>query len=308
MDRALSGVLVVDKPAGPTSHDIVDRVRAVLGVRRVGHLGTLDPFATGVLPVCVGKATRLVRFLAEGEKIYRARIRLGFSTTTDDLTGEPRTEARAVSLDPALVAAACQSLTGILDQLPPAYSAKRQGGRRLYELARERVAVAAAPSRVTVHRIDILEAASDHLEVEVSCSPGTYIRALARDLGDRLGCGGHLAALRRLRSSGFGLEGALPGDALDEGASKRLIPLRDCLSGLPAVCVGPEGRRAVGHGRDLTREMTLRGFPEEGPPSRLRILDEEGELVGVAVPRGFDFRVKELPVVPALHPEVVLVD
>jgi tRNA pseudouridine55 synthase len=133
---AIHGVLVVDKPAGPTSHDVVDRVRKALGVRRVGHTGTLDPFATGVLPVCVGKATRLARFLAEGDKAYRATVRLGFATTTDDLTGEPLTEARPVSVTDATVRRVCASLLGDLLQVPPAYSAKRVEGRRMYALAR----------------------------------------------------------------------------------------------------------------------------------------------------------------------------
>ena len=131
------GVVVVDKPAGPTSHDMVDRVRRALGERRVGHTGTLDPFATGVLPVCVGKATRLVRFLALGEKVYEATVRLGFATTTDDLTGEPLGPARPITVDEATLHAALRGLTGTLDQIPPAFSAKRVQGRRSYDLARE---------------------------------------------------------------------------------------------------------------------------------------------------------------------------
>jgi tRNA pseudouridine55 synthase len=306
VDAALSGVLVVDKPAGPTSHDIVDRVRRALGVRRVGHTGTLDPFATGVLLVCVGKATRLVRFLAEGDKVYRATVRLGFATTTDDLTGGPLTPARPVSANEGALAAACHTLTGVIDQLPPVFSAKRVGGRRLYELAREGVAVAPSPSRVTVHELRVLEFTEDRLEIEVRCSPGTYVRALARDLGEALGCGGHLLALRRTRSSGFGLDAAASGDDLDAHARDRLLPLRACLTDVPAIAVGAVGLQALAHGRDLTMAMIVGGLAE--PPAPLvRVLGEDGDLLALAVPRGFGFRAPGLQVEPTFHPDVVLV-
>src|SRR5712692_8233341 len=141
MDGPRDGVLVVDKPAGPTSHDVVDRVRRALGVRRAGHTGTLDPFATGVLPICLGKATRLARFLAATDKTYRARVRLGFATTTDDLTGQPLAPPRAVRVTTSEVEAACRGLVGERLQVPPAYSAKHRGGERLYDLARRGVAV-----------------------------------------------------------------------------------------------------------------------------------------------------------------------
>ncbi len=296
-------MLVVDKPAGPTSHDIVDRVRRALGERRVGHTGTLDPFATGVLPVCVGKATRLVRFLASGEKVYEATLHLGFATTTDDLTGEPLGPPRPVPADEAALRAALRSLTGTFDQRPPAFSAKRAQGKRLYELAREGLAVALAPSRVTVHGIEVLEAAEDRLRIEVRCSPGTYIRSIARDLGESLGCGGHVTALRRTRSGAFGLEHAVPDDALDATARERLLPLRDCLKELPAVRVTEEGKRALRHGRDLPRRLVALGFPEVAPPERVRVLGEDGELLALAVPRGFG---EATGPEPTLHPDVVL--
>ena len=294
---------MVDKPAGPTSHDIVDRVRRALGERRVGHTGTLDPFATGVLPVCVGKATRLVRFLALGDKVYEARVRLGFATTTDDLTGDPLGPVRPVTIDEAAIHAALGGLTGTIDQIPPAFSAKRVQGKRLYEVAREGGAVSPGPSRVTVHEIRVQERAADSLRIEVRCSPGTYIRAIARDLGQALGCGGHLTELRRTRSGVFGLESALPGDAVDAGARDHLLPLRDCLREWPAVHVNEEGKRALRHGRDLSRGLVAHGFPEGAPPEWLRVLDEEGELLALAVPRGFG---PDATTEPALHPDVVL--
>lgn len=296
-------MVVVDKPKGPTSHDMVDRVRRALGERRVGHTGTLDPFATGVLPVCVGKATRLVRFLALGDKVYEATVRLGFATTTDDGTGEPLGPPGPVAVDETALRSALRALTGTLDQIPPAFSAKRLQGKRLYELAREGVPIASAPSRVTVHDIQVRERVGDTLRIEVRCSPGTYIRAIARDLGAALGCGGHLTELRRTRSGAFGLEHAVPGDALDGSVRERLQPLRDCLRDWPVLCVTEEGKRALRHGRELARGLVATGFPEADPAEWYRVLDETGDLLAVAVPRGFGATVGSEP---AFHPEVVL--
>ena len=301
----MNGVLVVDKPKGPTSHDVVDRVRRVFGVRRVGHTGTLDPFATGVLPICLGKATRLVRFLSGGPKVYAATVRLGFATDTDDLLGTPLGDPRPVSARSEEIEKALRSQTGEIEQAAPAYSAKHVAGRRLYDLARAGVAVARPTSRVVVHEIRLLARRGDEIDLEVSCSPGTYIRALARDLGAALGTGGHLTALRRLRSGSFGLEQAVALDAL--AADMPLVPMGELLPELPAVVVGAEGRTAIGHGRALTRDGVLTGFPE-APPERLRVLDESGELLALAVPRGFTAHPAPLQAVPALHPDIVLMD
>ena len=216
----MDGVLVVDKPRGPTSHDVVDRARRALRERRIGHTGTLDPFATGVLPLCVGRATRLARFLSGGDKVYRASVRLGFATTTDDLTGEPLADARAVSVSRMALEDAIPAFVGTFDQVPPAFSARHVGGRRLYELARQGEAAPRAATPVTVHALDLVSRDADRLELEVRCSAGTYVRAIARDLGERLGTGGHLVALRRTRSGGFDLSRAVPGDALDASARR----------------------------------------------------------------------------------------
>ena len=300
----MDGVLVVDKPAGPTSHDMVDRTRRAFGLRRVGHTGTLDPFATGVLPLCLGRATRLARFLGEGEKVYRATIRLGFATSTDDLTGIPLSDPREVCLDKEAVRQALGQLVGTLDQLPPAYSARRVEGRRLYELARRGEAVPRTARTVTVHGIELLEAEEDRLEIEVRCSPGTYIRALARDLGETLGVGGHLTRLRRTRSGSFGLEDAVSGDEI-AGARDRLVPLGKLLPEVPVVRVGPAGRDLIRHGRDLGRDDVLAGFPE-GAVERVRILDESGDLLALAAPRRSE--ASGAPAVePALHPDLVFV-
>jgi tRNA pseudouridine55 synthase len=296
---------VVDKPAGPTSHDIVDRVRRVLGERRVGHTGTLDPFATGLLVVCVGKATRLARLLAEGEKVYRATVRLGFATATDDLLGAPLSAPRPVHVDGGVLEAAARALTGDLDQVPPVYSAKRVQGRRLYELAREGATGIRLPARVHVSAFDVLAVKDDAVDIEVRCSPGTYVRALARDLGESLGVGGHLVALRRLRSGSFCVQRAVHGDLLGDDCAERLEPLAGLLPDLPAVRLTAEGLAAVRHGRDLTSAELIED-PPDGPPSPwIRLLDSAGELVGLGVPRAAEGsgRLNN----PILHPEIVLV-
>ncbi len=303
----LHGVLVVDKPAGPTSHDVVDAVRRALRVRRVGHTGTLDPFATGVLPVCVGKATRLARFLGGGDKVYRATVRLGFATTTDDRLGEPLGPVHPVEIDDGALQAGLSRLRGAQEQLPPVFSAKHVGGRRAHELAREGRDVPRQPVAVTVYALDLLERHGDELTIEVRCSPGTYVRALARDLGEALGTGGHLTALRRLQSGAFGLTEAVALDAVAADGGRAIIPLASLLPEMPVVRVGREGRAALGHGRDLGRSLVLEGFPTD-PPPRVRVLDEQGALLALAVPRGFGPAVSGLPLEPVLHPDLVLID
>jgi tRNA pseudouridine55 synthase len=301
----VDGVLVVDKPAGPTSHDVVDRARRALGTRRIGHTGTLDPFATGVLVLCVGRATRLARFLAAGEKAYRARVRLGFATTTDDSTGEALAPPRNVEVGAAELDRALAGLVGSFDQVPPAFSARQVGGRRLYELARRGEAVARAATPVTVHALELVSREGDTIELDVRCSAGTYVRALARDLGERLGTGAHLSALRRTRSGGFDLAQAVLADRLEE-AKARLIPLSRLLPELPAVTVGAEGRRRIAHGRELAPEHVVAAFPSPGV-GRVRVVGEDGELLGLAVARGPDDDSSALPARASLHPDLVLV-
>ena len=301
----ISGLLVLDKPAGPTSHDAVDRVRRALGERRVGHAGTLDPFATGVLPVCVGQATRLVRFLSDADKEYEAEVRLGFATTTDDATGEALGPPRPVDVAAERLAEACRSLTGRLDQVPPAFSAKRQGGKRHYELARRGVAVERRPVPVTVHELELVERNGDRLRFRVRCSRGTYVRALARDLGARVGAGAHLTALRRTRVGHLGLERAVDWEQPETWA-RELLPNEAALTpSLPrARVVSEAGAQAVRHGRPLDRSLVESGFPDiaEGP---VALVDAAGRLLGVAEPVGFD-PAPGLPPHPHLQPRVVL--
>ncbi len=302
----MNGVLVVDKPVGPTSHDVVQRVRQALGLGRAGHTGTLDPFASGVLPVCVGKATRLARFLGGGEKHYQATVRLGLSTTTDDLHGSPVAPPRPVAVDRASVEAATREFCGEILQMPPLFSAKRAGGRRHYDLARAGTPAERTACRVRIDAIEIRSLEGEQLEIDVRCSAGTYIRALARDLGERLGVGGHLTALRRTRSGAFTLEEAVPLAALSS-ASPAVVPLGRLLTDLPAVTIGEAGLGALRVGRDLGREVVLAGFPETAT-ERVRVLDEAGSLLALAVPSGLGHKAPGLTFEPILHPDVVLVD
>ncbi len=303
------GVLVVDKPSGPTSHDVVERVRRALGQRRAGHTGTLDPFATGVLAVCLGKATRLARFLGGGDKVYRATARLGFATTTDDAQGEPLSPARRVEVDLADVARACAGFVGEIDQLPPLFSAKHVGGRRLYEIARRGEAVERQVSRVRVQTFEALALRGDEVDLLVRCGPGTYVRALARDLGAALGMGAHLSALRRTQSGDFDLGQAVTCEQLEERAADALLPLDALLSAWPALYVAGEGRLALRQGRPLDRRLVTDGFPGAPPPARLRVLDAaSGALLALAEPRGFDAPAPGLSFEPCVHADVVLLD
>jgi tRNA pseudouridine55 synthase len=298
--------MVVDKPAGPTSHDVVDRVRRALGVAKAGHTGTLDPFATGVLPVCLGKATRLARFLTGTDKTYRATVRLGFATTTDDLTGDPIGAPRPAAVSAEALERACRAFTGPLMQSAPAFSAKWVQGRRAYDLARVGIETPRPVSPVTVHALNVLGHEDDRVEVEVRCSAGTYIRALARDLGEALGTGGHLVTLRRTVSGPFTMTDAVAWDEIGPGAP--IVAMQHLLADLPAATVAGDGLLALRHGRALDRRLVTAGFPEGRPPARMRLLDGEGRLVALAVPRGFETPAPGLTVEPVLHPDIVLLD
>lgn len=309
MDRPMSGasprdgVLVLDKPAGPTSHDMVDLVRRVLHTRRVGHTGTLDPMATGVLPLCVGQATRVARFLAESEKSYRAVARLGFCTSTDDLSGEPLGSPRDGRVSGDALCDALFSFVGLVDQVPPAFSAKRVDGVRAYEIARAGQDVRLSSSRVTVHRIDLVSHEEDRFEFDVVCSAGTYIRSLARDVGARLGVGAHLVALRRTASGGFGIEEAVSRDRLEECGEKLIVPLARLLGHWPAVRVPDALLAWVQNGRVLPMDA----LPEtEGSlGDQVRLLNASGEVVGLARRVGASNDAGPLPRPEGLHPFVV---
>ncbi|MBA2565439.1 MAG: tRNA pseudouridine(55) synthase TruB, partial [Gemmatimonadetes bacterium] len=242
----LEGVLLADKPAGPTSHDVVARVRRAFGGARVGHAGTLDPFATGLLVLLLGRATRLAEYVSALDKTYVATLRLGASSTTGDPEGEIREIAGDVP-DEAHVRAALAGFLGEQAQVPPIFSAKRVGGERARRLARRRAPVALAPSRVRIERIDLVAYASPRLTLRVTTGPGVYIRSLARDLGESLGSAGYVTALRREAIGGFRVEDALQASDLEDpagGASAveelaaRLLPPAAAVAHLPTVTLG----------------------------------------------------------------------
>lgn len=249
--------MLVDKPAGLTSHDVVQRIRRVVGVRAVGHTGTLDPFATGLLVVLVGRATRLARFLEGEAKTYLATARLGSRTDTDDLTGTPLGEpARIDGMEESLVGRELARFVGTQRQRPPSFSAKHVGGERSYRRARRGEAVAPAEITVTIHRIDLVAFRPPEVVFRATVSAGTYLRAIARDLGERLAVGAHLTALRREMIGALRVEDAVP---LDQASLAHLRPALAVLGHLPAVPVDDPGRTAVMHGRPLPAEERLAG-------------------------------------------------
>jgi len=294
----MDGVLVIDKPGGLTSHDVVAAARRALEEKRIGHTGTLDPIATGVLPLACGRATRLVRFLTASDKEYEAEIRLGLATDTYDVTGREVMRSDAV---PARgdVAAALATLTGEYLQLPPPYSAKKIAGRRAYELARADVAVQPAPAPVRVERLDLVDVRANVAAVRLTCSAGFYVRSLAHELGVRLGIGACLETLRRTRSGQFGLHDAvtLEGLAGDPAAARsKVIPLPALLPQLLAVTLTEEGVRWAGHGRTIEPRHLSGRIPDRG--SWVRLMSRDGALVALGEPGEAD---------GSLHPSVVLI-
>lgn len=248
-DAATDGLLLIDKPAGITSHTAVERVRHVLGTRRVGHGGTLDPFATGLLVLLVGRATRLLPFLDAEPKVYRATIRFGLRTTTDDLTGAPMQESRVP--ERGVVERAVAALTGHLLQRPPAFSAKRVAGVRAYRAARRGAPMVLEPVGVTVHAWRVLDWRDADLDVEIECSGGTYVRALARDLGEAAGSAAHLAALRRLRSGRFDVENAVTIETVQQGDFTLMSPAHS-VSHLARQVLDDIGARRVTQGQGVS--------------------------------------------------------
>ena len=306
---SMDGVLVIDKPSGMTSHDVVARTRHILHERRVGHTGTLDPFATGVLVLLLGKATRLAQFVSSLDKEYDAIIRLGYATDTGDRTGTPipGPPEKPAGFTEEAIEAALQSLRGDIDQVPPMYSAKKVEGRRLYELARRGESVERKPARVCIYDFAAIrpegQLTKDNLDgtfdfhARVSCSSGTYVRTLAEDFGKRLYVGAHLAELRRTRVGDFEITQAITLDQLklhfvEEALGSVVLPLNAALSRLPFVHLNAEDVRRANHGRDVT-VAEADWFDGE----HVKMCDAGEQLIAVGQ---YDANAKRL------HPRVVL--
>jgi len=302
MSQAASGFLLVDKPAGPTSHDVVQAARRALKVRRIGHTGTLDPAATGLLLLCIGKATRLQQYLLAWEKTYAGEIRLGWSTTTYDVEGEPLGPACAVpEIPPESLAGLRARFSGEIEQLPPPYSAKKSGGRKFYELARAGEEVPREPKRVSIHHIELAAAAPDRLSFVVTCSSGTYLRSLAHDIGAVLGCGGHLASLRRTRIGPWKVENAVSAERLanrpGEIDPRAFVSLSEATLPFPEVALNPTALDHFAHGQEVAvREVE--GSFVAGEPVAVR--DRGGELVGIGVTLAFLARARTLSLAPRM--------
>ena len=270
----MNGILVIDKPGGVTSHDVVQRVRKLLKTHKVGHLGTLDPMATGVLPLCIGKATRIGRFFPSSPKEYVGEIRFGFATSTYDREGEAEGPERPFECSKDELEAAMRTFTGNLLQKPPLISAKKIGGEPSYKLARKGMAIESPAVTVEVSHFDLTGFAPPLAAFRVVCSAGTYVRSLAHDLGQKLGCGAHLDSLRRVRSGSFSEEQAI---ALGAATGSDVVPLERLLPEFQEIVVED----------DLSEDRVLHGNPVQVPapsasPGYARILNKSGEFLAVA--------------------------
>jgi tRNA pseudouridine55 synthase len=306
----LDGVLVVDKPEGPSSHDVVAVIRRATAQQRVGHTGTLDPMATGVLPIVLGRATRLSRFLAAGSKRYRAVVRLGRATATYDATGEtlgtPAGESAVAAVTSADVERTLGQWRGALMQTPPPFSAKKIAGVRAYALARADREPRPEPAAVMVHELRLVGLAEGRVEIDLACSAGFYVRSLAHDLGQALGIGGHLEALRRTSSGAFTLDGSVGLAGVVEGGREAIagamLPLDRLLTEWPGARLTEEGLRRAARGLDVRREDVsawLAADEGAGRPGGVRLLGPDGRLMAIAC--------DALAGAPILHPDVVLV-
>ena len=299
----MDGVLVVDKPLGPTSHDVVARVRRLTGVKRIGHTGTLDPLATGVLPLVVGRATRLASLLSSTAKAYVADVRFGAATRTYDADarfgGSDVVPPEPEGLTRQLIEDALPGFSGVIRQTPPPFSAKKIEGVPAYKRARRNEDVSPAPVEVTVHAIT-LERYSDGLaRIRLLTSAGFYVRTFAHDLGQRLGCGAYLAGLRRTRAGDFTLDEAVTLERLEherESAAAHLVPLERLLPDLPGVRLTDRGARRASHGNTLA-PGDVAAPVETWRGGRTRLLDSAGRLLGIAESQDNGL----------LHPVIVLV-
>jgi len=277
----MDGVLVIDKPEGWTSHDVVAKIRNLTRVKKVGHTGTLDPFATGVLPLTMGKATRLTSYYLSSDKTYRGIIRFGFATTTFDRDGEAMGPDLHPALDKARLEEILAGYLGKVRQTQPPFSAKKIQGKPMYQFARKGVMLEGETKEVTIKSLRLLSVAGSEAEFELCCAAGTYARSLAHDAGRDYGCGAHLVRLRRTRSGDFPIECATPMKEEDRFHTReffcaRIIPLRELLPELPAI------RLSAGDREKIRRGIDLNLLTSAWDAGEYRLLDEGGELVALA--------------------------
>jgi tRNA pseudouridine55 synthase len=301
--RPIDGVLVIDKPAGPTSHDVVAVVRRALRAEKVGHTGTLDPLATGVLPLVIGRATRLASFLSGAEKEYVAQIRFGATTATYDAenVSAGRELEQQPPADRAAIAEVLPAFRGTFLQQPPPFSAKKIAGTPAYRLARQQKSVEIKPVETTVSTLELGSYADGVAEMRIICSSGFYVRSLAHDLGQRLGCGAFLQGLRRTRSGDFGLDVSRSlAEVVETGlaAGAWVVPMERLLTKMPALTLTEAGLSRASHGSSLKPADWVGAPPDiSGEGTRLRLMDRSGGLVGIAESRAGGL----------LHPVIVLV-
>lgn len=282
----VDGVIIVDKPRGWTSHDVVNKMRRFAGTRKVGHLGTLDPSATGVLPLVIGRATRLAQFYTRNDKIYEGVIHFGNSTDSYDADGEPTSPEVAITVDRAMVEAALERNRGEFEQMPPQVSAKKIGGRPAYESARKHQAVDLKAVAVNVYQLEILHLEGCEAAVRVHCSAGTYLRSIAHDAGQLLGCGAYLKDLRRIASGDFRIESARTLEQLaalseDGRLAEALVPASQMLPEFPAEMVDAITAGQIRNGRDF-RVSPFR--PQTGTRF-VKALNSEGDLIAIGEAR-----------------------
>lgn len=299
----IDGILVVDKPSGRTSHDVVEMVRRLAGFRQIGHLGTLDPLATGVLVLALGRATRLARFYSGRRKRYTCAVRFGFATDTYDADGEPASADSSPSLDAEAIASLAAKFIGRIEQVPPPFSAKKIHGRPAHELARKNKPVKLDPVEVDVYEFRLTGVEGSTARFTVECGAGTYIRSLAHELGKLQGSGAHLSEIVRTAVGEFTLDHAVSIEDLEREAkagelSKRVVPLESMLADFPRATVLPIVERRILHGAKFTLPLAqiqpgkitaAQGAPEQldsgdWKPSRLRVFNQQGRLIAIAEP------------------------
>ena len=278
----MDGVIVVDKPEGWTSHDVVAKVRRIANSKKVGHLGTLDPIATGVLPLVIGKATRLAQFYTRSDKIYQGVVRFGWSTDTYDRAGEPTSEKREVVVDPDELEALLEPSRGEFLQTPPPVSAKKVAGKRAYELARQSMPPDLQPVPVQVYELVALEVEGPRVRLRAHCSGGTYMRSIAHDLGLRMGCGAHIEELRRLASGEFEIAQArtlaqLESLAGDKRLMDALVPAAQMLPGFPSVFVDELTATEIRNGRNFPASP----FRSPSASRHVKAVTRQGEVVAI---------------------------